>query len=319
MRVVLIAVASMAIGCGEKAKPPPPPPSAVTVIESGAAPRQVLRYRIERDLHAIAKVELDVTIDAGGQGGVLPTMVLGLETRMEEALPSERARVRTTIVDVSARERPGSLITAAALDAEAHHLRGIAFVGVLAPTGTLDEVTVELGGKKLPPALAAQVDTLAKTFQQVAMPLPPTPVGIGARWRYAKPIEQGGMTMTATTEVQLAAFDGRRLSYALTTALAGPDQTVTQAGTTIQLTNIRGEGKSSGLVDLTRMTMTAEQTLAFRAEMAGDDDQNARMELTVTTRFIEGTAPAAAPAAEMGSADTGADTGSDDNATIEDH
>lgn len=318
---LLFVIAVVAIGCGsEKAKPPPPPPSAVTVIETGAEPRRTLRYRIGSEMRARITAELDVSIDAGGQGGVLPTMVLGLETRAEAALPDDRTRVRTTIVDVSARERAGSLITAAALDAEAHHLRGIAFVGVLAPDGTLAELTVDLGGRTLPPALGNQVDTLAKTFQQTAMPLPPVPVGIGAHWQYKKPIDQGGMKMTATTDVKLVALDEQRISYMMTTTLVGDDQAVTQSGTTIRLTKIGGEGKATGIVDLTRMTMTGEQTMTFHAEMAGDD-QNARMGMTVTTRLLDGSAALPPPTEPAGSGQEvgSGDTGSDDNATIEDH
>jgi hypothetical protein len=314
----LLVIAIVAVGCGsEPPKPPPAPPSAVSVLEPGTEPRRTLRYRIEREMRAQITAELDVTIDAGGQGGVLPTMVLGLETRAEAALPDDRTRMRITIVDVSARERAGSLITAAALDAESHHLRGIAFVGVLAPDGTLADLTVDLGGRTLPPKLGNQVDTLAKSFQQVAMSLPPTPVGIGARWQYKKQIDQGGMKMTATTDVKLVALDEKRVSYVMTTTLAGDDQAVTQAGTTIKLTKIAGDGTSTGIIDLTRMTMTGEQTLAFHAEMAGAD-QNARMGLTVTTRLVDGSAALPAPTAPADNVGSG-DTGSDDNATLEDH
>lgn len=316
----LIALAVVGIGCGDdEPRPPPPAPSPVMVLEQGSEPRRVLRYHVGNGARAEITAELDVTIEAGGQGGDLPTMVLSLETIAVEALPGDRTRMRTTITEVSSRERPGSLITAAALDAEAHHLRGIAFVGVLSPDGALAEVTAELGGRTLPPALAAQVDSLAKTFQQVAMPLPSTAVGAGAHWQYKKLIDQAGMKLTSTTDVTLSALDGDRLTFVMTSAIAGDDQSITQAGTTIRVTNIGGDGKGTGVVDLARMTMTGEQSMALHADMAGDD-QNASMGLRVTTRLVEGkTAPPAPPPDAPGLGEGSGDTGSDDNATIEDH
>ncbi|MDX2086409.1 MAG: hypothetical protein SFX73_01110 [Kofleriaceae bacterium] len=322
MKRALLLATAVAIGCGnDEAKPPPPVTSPITVLDPGAEPRRTLRYQIGAAMQARIHAELDVTIDAGGQGGVLPTMVLGLETRAEAVLPNHRMRMRTTIVDVSARERAGSLITAAALDAEAHHLRGISFTGELAPDGTLEALAVDLRGRTLPPNLSSQVDSLAKTFQQVAMPLPITPVGIGAHWQFKKPIEQTGMKLTATTDVNVVALDAQRFSYVMTTTLAGDDQAVTQAGATIKLTKIGGDGKATGVVDLTRMTMTGEQALAFHAEMAGED-QNARMGLTVITRLTDDSAALPPPPAAVvkSAEDLGSgDTGSDDNATLEDH
>lgn len=317
---LVVAAMVMGIGCGsDDAKPaPPPPPGLVTVLAPGTEPRRVLRYHVAPDARATLTAELDVSIDAGGQAGDLPTMVLGLETVVEQAQPGDRARVRTTIAAVSSRERPNTLVTAAAMDAEAHHLRGIAFVGRLAPDGELGDVTVDLGGRTLPPALASQVDSLAKTFQQVAMPLPAVAVGVGARWRYEKRIDQGGMKLTATTDVQLSALDGDRLSFVMTSTLAGADQAVTQAGTTIRLTHIGGEGKGTGVVDLARMTMTGEQSMVFHADMAGTD-QNAHMGMRVTTRIHDGAAPAPTAPADAGLGEGSGDTGSDDNATLEDH
>lgn len=318
---LLVASIVVEIGCGSddvKPAPPPPLPGAVSVLAPGAEPRRVLRYHLAPDARAALTAELDVSLDAGGQAGDLPTMVLGLETRVEQAQPGDRARVRTTITEVSARERPDTLVTAAAMDAEAHHLRGLAFVGTLAPDGALSDVAVDLDGRKLPPALAAQVDSLAKTFQQVAMPLPPSAVGAGARWRYEKQIDQAGMQLTSTTDVQLAALDGDRLSFVLTSTLAGADQAVTQAGTTIRLTHIGGEGNGTGVVDLARMTMTGEQSMVFHADMAGAD-QNARMSMRVTTRLHDGTSPAPTASADAGLGEGSGDTGSDDNATLEDH
>ena len=317
----LIALAVVGLGCGSKERAPPPSPtsSPVAVLAAGSEPRRVLRYHVAAGARAAITAELDVAIDAGGQGGDLPTMVLGLETIAETALPGDRTRMRTTISQVSSRERPGSLISAAALDAEAHHLRGIAFVGVLSPDGTFGEVTAELGGRKLPPALATQVDTLAKTFQQVAMPLPTTAVGAGAHWQYKQLIDQAGMKLTSTTDVTLSALDGDRLTFVMTSAITGDDQSITQAGTTIRVTKLAGEGKGSGVVDLARMMMTGEQSMALHAEMAGDD-QNAGMGLRVVTRLVEGTAPAAAaPPDAAGLGEGSGEAGSDDNATIEDH
>ncbi|MBA3456573.1 MAG: hypothetical protein H0T42_26020, partial [Deltaproteobacteria bacterium] len=215
MKVIAVACAVVLAACGDK-KPPPgelPTPPGVQLLNAGAEPRQLLRYRIAKGTTQVIELALDVDIDASGQGGPLPTLVMTSEMVADDVLPDGSTQVRTTITHVVARDRPGSAITATQMTEQTELMRGLVLRGTLAPEGMLRDLHVDAGGRVLPPGLTAQLDTLSKSFEQVAMPLPRTPVGPGASWLYSRTFTQSGMVMTTTTTFKLIAIAGDTLTF----------------------------------------------------------------------------------------------------------
>jgi len=282
---IAIAIALLACGKGKEATPAPPPPEGgVRVLVAGSEPRQQLRYHVAKGTTNQIELALDVDIDAAGQGGALPTFVMTSEMVADEVLPDGSVLVRTTISDVSARDRGGAAVTAEQLTEQTQLMRGLVLRGTLAPEGTLRDTKVDTAGKVLPPGIAAQLDTLTKSFEQVAMPLPRTPVGVGASWMHTRTIAQSGMTMLTTTTVKLTAIAGDLLTFESATVVSGTDQSVTQNGTTIKLSNISGSGSGKGTVDLSRMVMSGELIAEFGSDMSADGETT-RMTMKMVTRL----------------------------------
>ena len=148
--------------------------------------------RVAKGTTSQVELALDVDIDASGQGGPLPTLVMTSELVADEVLPDGSAQVRTTITEVTARDRPNSPVTADQMAEQTTLMRGLVLRGTLTPEGTLRDLKVDTSGKVLPPGLTAQLDTLSKSYEQVAMPLPTTPVGAGASWILSKTFDQSG-------------------------------------------------------------------------------------------------------------------------------
>lgn len=295
MKMLSIAVAIVLLGCGKDAPPKATPePDGVRVLIAGAEPRQVLRYHVAKRTTNQVVLELDVDIDAGGQGGPLPTLVMTSEMVADEVLPDGSTKLRTTITSVTARDRPGSPVSAEQMADQTSQMRGLVLRGTLTPEGMLREMKVDTGGKLLPPGLTTQLDTLSKSFEQVAMPLPRAPVGVGASWIHSKTFDQSGMVMTTTTTFTLTAIEGDRLSFLSATLVSGKDQSVTQAGTTIELKNISGKGSGKGTVDLSRMIMTGELVAEFGSDMAAQGETT-RMGMKMTTRLAAPPPPASMP------------------------
>lgn len=301
-RWIVIALAAAIGACGGD-RPPPPvvSPGAVQVLSPGTGPRQLLRYHVTKGARQRLELSLDVDLDAGGQGGPLPGLVVTNELAIDDVLPDGAARVRTTITDVAARDREGSPISADAMATQTQLMRGLVFTGTLSPEGVLRDVAADTQGRQLPPALANQLDTLAKSFEQVAMPLPATPVGAGATWLHTRAVDQGGMKMSTATTIALVSLDGDTLGFTSTTLVTGKDQAITQQGTTIALSNIKGTGSGAGTVDLARMVMTGELSADFAADMTSDG-QTARMGMKMVTRIRPAPADGGSDAEGAGSA-----------------
>jgi hypothetical protein len=295
MKIPSIAIAIVLVACGKDAPPAAAPPlDGVKVVVAGSEPRTLLRYHVAKGTTNQIALALDVDIDAGGQGGPLPTLVMTSEVVADDVLPDGSTRVRTTITNVAARDRPGSPVGAEQMAEQTVLMRGLVLRGTLTPEGALREIKLDTAGKILPPALRTQLDTLSRSFEQVAMPLPRTPVGVGASWIHSKTFEQGGMLMTTTTTFSLTAIDGDTLSFQSATLVSGKDQAVTQGGTTIEVKNLSGKGSGKGTVDLSRMMMTGELVAELGSDMSAQGETT-RMSMKMTTRVSPAPPPLPTP------------------------
>ena len=281
-----VLVAAVTIGCGKSSAkaPPPPPADGVQDLNPGAEPREPLRYALTKGTRSAVELALDVDINAGGQGGPLPTLAMTTDIAILDVASDGTATLQTTIRDVVARERAGSPISADTMTTQTQVMRGLVMTGKLAPNGRLVDMKVDLGGRALPPGLASQLDTLSKSFEQVAMPLPAAPVGTGAIWMHTKELDQGGMKMTTATTVTLVGRTADTFQFTSTTVVAGKDQSVTQAGTTVEVKDLHGSGSGKGTVDLGKVTLTGDITAEFTADMSSQG-QTASMGMKMTTRM----------------------------------
>lgn len=296
MKISPLAAALILAACSSKEAPPAatPSPDGVLVLGAGSEPRQVLRYHVAKGTTNLVDLALDVDIDAGGQGGPLPTLVMTSEMTADELLPDGSTKLRTTITNVTARDRAGSAITAEQMAEQTELMRGLVLRGTLVPEGMLRDLHVDAGGRVLPPGLTAQLDTLSKSFEQVAMPLPRTPVGAGASWQHSRTFTQSGMVMTTTTTFRLIAIDGDTLTFESATLVGGADQTVTQGSATIQLSKISGKGSGKGTVDLSRMAMTGELLAELGSDMSAQGETT-RMNMKMVTRLSPTPTPTPTP------------------------
>jgi hypothetical protein len=74
--------------------------------------------------------------------------------------------------------------------------------------------------------------------------------------------------MTTVTTIEITAIDGERVSFASTSTVAAPDQTVTVSGVKASFKDVGGGGSGSGTVDLATMAMRGELTAELRGTMS---------------------------------------------------
>jgi len=288
VKTLQVAALLAVFACREKEapKPPPPPdPLAVKLLAPGGEPKRVLRYALAKGTSVPLELALDVSLTTGGLGGAMPTFVFDLELAVEDVLPDGRMLVRATISDASVRDRPDSKVEAKALASRVAAIKGVVITGTLTPDGKLQGAKVD--AQKLPEGVAASATSLTESFEHIAMPLPAAPVGVGAKWTTTRELDNNGMHSTATNTVELTSLDGDKVGFTVTTAIAGPDQTVMQQNVPIDVSGLTGSGGGSGSIDLTHFTTTYSLGAKLHADMAAQGQKSSldlEMKTAITSR-----------------------------------
>ncbi|HSD89915.1 MAG TPA: DUF6263 family protein [Kofleriaceae bacterium] len=296
----MAAVLVLAVACKKSAPDSPSEPPDLQMVSAGSEPRKLLRYRIPKSSTQGLEVAADMTLTAGEMGGPLPTIVMTMLVAVEDVGRDQRMKLRTTIVDATARERDDSKIPAAALSGQLDTMKGIAIESMLSPEGRLTKPQVE-GSKQLTEEIAKQLSGLTASFENVMMPLPNEPVGVGAVWRNSRPIEQNGMKLTSVNTFTLTAIDGDKLTFTIDTDVHGDDQTVKQGDLSVEIKDITGTGTGHGTLTLTKLDMTNELTAEFRSQMKSPgDDAPTRMTISSVTHIKPSGSMPVAPAAGSG-------------------
>lgn len=281
LRLLLCAV--VLVGCtkgsDETATVEPPD---LQIVSAGNAPRHLLAYQPAAGSRVTLDLAVDVTVSAGDMGGPMPTIVLTLEVAVDAAMPIG-TMLRTTVVDAVARDRDDSRVPAVALGGPLGLMKGIVLTSMLTPSGRIVGTHASTANP-LPATAKSQLSALVANFDQLVMPLPHEPVGVGAVWRNSRPLEQNGMRMTSVNSIELTGLTDDKLSYAIDTEVHGPDQTVSQGGMTVEITDITGTGTGTGTIDLRTLAVSSDLTSQFRSSMkAGGETSALPMAMTITT------------------------------------
>jgi hypothetical protein len=283
-RVIAIAVLA-ALGCGSKDKPPPPPPEhGLVIVDPGLAPRSQLRYQLAKGATTAMEVDAEIEMGSGTQKIIWPALTMGSEVVAEEILPDGTMKVRYSMRSATAVDRPNQQVTADQMNPPLQDLVGMSITGTLTPGGVLGALTVDTGGKQLPPALAGQVGVLTRALDRMVMPLPPEPVGVGALWKFEQPLDQTGMKLLATTTIKATALTPTSVTIVLTSEITGPDQETSAAGPKVKLSGIKGTMRGTGTIDLTRLVLTGELVADLQMNMTADGETE-RTSMTTTLRM----------------------------------
>ncbi|HEX5060161.1 MAG TPA: DUF6263 family protein [Kofleriaceae bacterium] len=280
--LLLIALAVFGCNKGDEGETQVKPPD-LHVVSLGNEPRRLLRYQAPKGTTTTLEMAVDVEVTAGDMGGPMPTIVMTLAMQVEDVLPTGM-KLRTTVVDAMARDKDETRVAPNALTGPLEQIKGIVLTTTMTPTGRLIGTKVDPGSKQLPPTAQTQLAALTASLDQLMMPLPEEPVGVGAVWRNSKPLEQNGMKMIAVNTVSITAITGDKVSYSIETQVHGDDQTIQDSGLSVTVKDITGTGTGIGVIDLRTLALTSELSTEFRSAMQAAGEGSATpMRMAIAT------------------------------------
>lgn len=286
MKLVMAIALLVGLGCEKPSEGPPPDPipgpnnDGVQLLSLGNEGKRVLTYRLRKGARTTMEMAMTMDLDAG-RSMKMPTIVMTMEIAVEAVLPGGSAKVKTRVTDTKVLDRPGTTLDAAALQPLAKSITGLGYTFTLSPDGSLSDGQVT---GTAPGDLQAQLGQMTRAIEQVAMRLPPVPVGVGARWSAKRTVHQNGIELTTVTTTQLTALDGDTFSFTSQTTLSAPNQQLVQQGVTMDIKDVGGGGTGTGTVDLTTMAMRGDLTSEFRGTMSANNQatpMNVMMQLTL--------------------------------------
>jgi len=279
-------------------------PSRVELMNAGRAPRVTLQVARWKGLSYRMRIENDASIGAPGQlplrGPILLT-TLRVDVLRGSAGPVERelnGRKLRMIEERSAVERvevkPGQLGPEAILQANRDLER---FVGtttrqLVAEDGELVEIKTELvGGKPPTPEEKRRLDETWDVQKRFPFRLPRVPVGVGARWRFADPIELNGVRAMQIADMQIADMDATRVRIRIRLRQQAPRQEIPHPldpNDTAMLERYRGDGQGELVMDrASAVLLDARLTTTASLEVSAFlDGQPTKKSFIAATRFL---------------------------------
>ena len=245
MRLALVGLALVLAACGGS-RPRPTTPPVLVVLEAGAEPRQLLRYRapapgvperteVRIKLRGTALFTTTV-LDKERTASDAPT--IRLVARLDSAGPTaagdtqiryqiEEASVLGDFIDPEMHRRVG---------AEVAGMKGLRGTWVRSPAGVVSEVDVDPA--RLARANRAGLPGVADAILHAQVRFPDSPVGVGATWRAEYDDSFGGIDWRTSVTYRAKEVSETQVTLEVSTTMkAGSQALSVEPNQTLRLTS----------------------------------------------------------------------------------
>lgn len=277
------------VGCTAKEEPTPPPrpidetieiaargAPSTEVSEPGAEPRRALKLHPALGTDETFEMSMGMRMGIRQGGGAAPSVAIPTTvTRMRSKVNEVDGSVFSVAQNVESVDLVPQPDTPPAVTTQMHaaidplvHYRA---------TVRMDERGAVLGGTvvvpgDLPAMVKPQMQQLAQNMGQMAAPLPPDAIGVGARWTATTELDQSGMKLRQVGEYVLRSLEGEHaiIDATITQTLLEPEiQVPGMFGTTARVGDFRSSGTSTIELDLDHLA-PANVVLQMDLHMAMD-------------------------------------------------
>jgi hypothetical protein len=259
----------------------------VTLLDAGAAPRRVLRYTFTKGASESLSMrqQMGMAIEVNGMAmpsQPIPATLMTLKLDVADVTASGAADVRAEIVQVDVDTVGANPMLLAPLRAALAPMQGVVVSYRVAPNGQVEQVSLSENAPVGTPVAQALGST-----EQLSVAFPAEPVGVGARWKAMRTVQQNGVTIQQTMEYTVASLAADSVVLDLAVVQQAAEQTFAvpgaPPGTEATLRSLDGRGTSSVVIHFARVQ--PQLTMTLKAVMAMDltvGAESATMNQTMT-------------------------------------
>jgi hypothetical protein len=261
----------------------PPVPEVVIKVESaGAEPKQLLRYRFQKGKTKSFSMKMNLSMNAtmdGQPGQPMPPVEFefGGKSLTLDVDADGTATRQTTFATFTPRMPNLPPQVAAQMEQEMKAMEGVQITERISSRGQALGVEVNQATVKSPQVqqlLSNLIEGMSNSF----MPLPETPVGLGAKWESRTVLQASGVAVTQIGRFKIGSMKGDKLSLDLSIEQLADAKSVpsfpSAPGVMTQLISMDGKGTGLTVIDLGTLdsngTVQMETKTVTRVTAAGE-------------------------------------------------
>jgi hypothetical protein len=279
----------------------------VTLVSDGGAPKVAVRWKSVKG----AKQHVDLLVGGSMQmklegqpqrPSLTPTIRTPMLAEVLEARPNGDRKIEIRVERPTMDDAPGAdpkmLEAIRKALGDANGLRGST---VLTDRGFSHEVALA----EVPPSNRVMLQVasgLRQTLTQLSPPLPAEPIGVGAKWKVKRAVEQNGVPAVEEDSYELIARMGDQLRIKLVMTQTATPQEVHAAnvppGTKVRLDALESSGNGEILLDLGKpMPIRQEMKMSSRSLMSvsGGGQRNQMEMVSIVESSLAESKPGAPP------------------------
>jgi len=241
-------------------------PALVQLLSAGEGDKAPLRWKAQKGAEEKLTMVLDTKMDIKAGGQAMPMnikMKMDMDGKVLDVKDDGSAVVTMTVTDASM-DMPG-MGGAGAADMIRDMLKGMTIEATMDPRGAMTGTKISGGNEQMMAQMGGQMDV---SLDQMAIPFPEEPVGVGAKWRALTQQESNGMKVRMMATYELKSLEDGKGTVEMTIKQFADAQTMKMNGVDADLKSLSSSGSGSMEFDLARPIMSkAEITLKMDASM----------------------------------------------------
>jgi len=244
------------------------------LLEPGADPRVELKLSPTAGdkQTALMTMTMDTTMAISGQNipMALPPMMMGVSTTIDEVRANGDTAFTFKVESADVGEATGVMPAVVdTMKTAIGKIVGMTGASVIDQHGVVKEAKFAVPDNA-PAELTQIVDNFQRSLNQMAIPFPTEPVGIGAKWQSTTKLDQQGIKIDQVATYEVVAIDGKMVKLKFTVQLSAPPQTMQMpqmpAGMGAKLNEMSGSGMAEATLDLSKVlpvTTTGKNTMSM--------------------------------------------------------
>jgi hypothetical protein len=243
-------------------------PATVSLLSPGAEPRTRLRYRIAADHKAALTMTMEMSMLPTMQ---LPAITLTANVGVTGVAPAGDIAYDLAFTGMTAETGPGmDPSVVAMMQAASSEIVAVKGVAVVSDRGLARSTKVDMDSVT-DPSLRQTLASLSSSIENLVLPLPEEPIGVGARWEIRQAVRVNDAHTFQRTECELVSMEAGRATVRLAIEQTAPPQPVTNPmlppGLKSEILKLTGSGSGSRAIRLDSLVSPGESTTSVSALM----------------------------------------------------